>query len=151
MFDSVCLCGSARFLAEFRDANLHLTARGLSVMSMAAVDEDAVGMVKSSPSLKTVFDLVHLNKILMTDCIVVVGDGYIGESTAREIVWANMQGKGIYAVRNYVGARILTNASEKTGDWFDLAAAIREGYESLSTPSIIATAQMVLDKAGRAL
>lgn len=46
-------------------------------------------------------DLVHLKKIMESDCILVVGkndDGrpYVGDSTRREIRWAKMLGKGVW-------------------------------------------------------
>ena len=90
--NTVTLCGSTRFLEDFNTANRELSTRGLTVfsISLALPSNEAAGGVKH------ILDLVHLNKILKSDAIVVVGDGYVGESTAREILWAAMQGKPIF-------------------------------------------------------
>ena len=136
--NSVCLCGSTRFLEDFRTANLELTSCGLTVVTMAATDEEGAGWVKTRPGKKTLFDLVHLNKILKTDAVVVVGDGYIGESTSREILWANMQGKLIYEVRF-------------AQTWEELARAIYQGEDWESSFHLIQKAKDILDAAARAL
>lgn len=100
--NTVCLCGSTRFLDEFQEANIELTKLGLTVItiSMAMPKQEVSDHEKG---LKHLLDLVHLNKILRSDAIVVVGDGYIGESTAREILWADMQGKKIIATSRIHG------------------------------------------------
>ena len=46
---------------------------------------------------KVTLDLVHLDKILNSEGIVVIDvDGYTGFSTKREIQWARMQDKSVY-------------------------------------------------------
>jgi hypothetical protein len=95
MNNTVCLCGSTRFVDDFNRANVELTKRGLSVISISmALPKNEQGN-EGEEGLKKFLDLVHLNKILRADAIFVVGDGYIGESTAREILWAHMHGKPI--------------------------------------------------------
>lgn len=95
----ITLCGSTRFKKEYQEANIRLTIAGhvvYTVASMMHADGDNI-----TPIQKENLDLVHLAKILNSDAIVVVGevDGkpYIGESTRREIVWAQMHGKTVYA------------------------------------------------------
>src|SRR5262245_27819889 len=93
--NTVCLCGSTRFLTDFGIANRELSCRGLSVISISlALPKNDQG-TEEEQGLKDLLDLVHLNKILRADAIFVVGNGYIGHSTAREILWADMQGKHI--------------------------------------------------------
>lgn len=60
---------------------------------------------EKEPALKEVLDLVHFNKILRADAIVVVGPDYIGFSTAREILWANMQGETDPSTDEFYGRR----------------------------------------------
>jgi hypothetical protein len=89
-------------LGHFQEANIELTKRGYSIItiSMALPREHGTGE-QQNPGLKKYLDLVHLNKILRSDAIFVVGEypdkkstvPYIGESTAREILWASMHGK----------------------------------------------------------
>lgn len=107
MYNLVCLCGSTRFLAEFTTANQELTKRGISVLTISmALPKNAYGQ-EDTAGLKELLDLVHLNKIMRSDGIFVVGDGYIGRSTAREILWAHMQDKWItseWNIRQYIGS-----------------------------------------------
>lgn len=91
----VCLCGSTRFAAQFNEANRELSKRGLSVISISMCLPKTEQGSESDPALKELLDLVHLNKIMRSDAVFVVGDGYIGRSTAREILWAEMQGKPV--------------------------------------------------------
>ena len=93
--NTVCLCGSTRFLAEFQEANIELSKRGLSVVTISmALPKNQQG-TEDEAALKELLDLVHLNKILRADAVFVVGNGYIGRSTAREILWAEMHGKPV--------------------------------------------------------
>lgn len=96
MINTVCLCGSTRFMDHFNTANIELTSRGLSVITISMnLSRDDKGDQQDA-ALKNFLDLVHLNKILRADAAFIVGvpdDIYIGHSTAREILWANMQGK----------------------------------------------------------
>lgn len=105
--NTVCLCGSTRFLNEFQEANIELTKLGLTVITISMAMPKQPENDKED-GLKHLLDLVHLNKILKSDAIVVVGDGYIGESTAREILWATMQGKKIFSTEQMKGSSLRT-------------------------------------------
>lgn len=107
--NTVCLCGSLRFQDEFQAANEELTKRGLSVITISVLKSKT-----SDTSPRDLTDLVHLNKILRSDAVFVVGSGYIGRSTAREILWAEMQGRPVIVQRNCHG-------------WDDAARRIRSG------------------------
>jgi hypothetical protein len=97
----VTLCGSTRFESEFVDAQRELSRAGIAFFSLAvlpanrAPDEDW----SDGSYDKIVADLMYFDRILRSDAILVLGDGYIGMSTAREILWADIQGKGIAAHR----------------------------------------------------
>jgi hypothetical protein len=95
MINTVCLCGSTRFLDEFQVANTEFTKCGLSVITISMAMPKNVQDSQAEVGLKELLDLVHLNKILRADAVFVVGDGYIGRSTAREIIWAQMHGKPV--------------------------------------------------------
>ena len=130
--NTVTLCGSTRFLDDFATANIELTKRGFACFSIAmalprprapTVEElEAILNASAVPpesGLKECLDLVHLNKILRSDAVFVVGDGYIGRSTAREILWAEMHGKPTLEAALLFGK-----------GWNEIAEAIRCGLDS---------------------
>jgi hypothetical protein len=78
----VCICGSARFVAEMRGASRDLTLRGI-VLAPAEMDGDV------SADQKAHLDALHRHKIDLADRVLVVNPGgYIGASTAAEIAYA---------------------------------------------------------------
>lgn len=131
----VCLCGSTRFLGEFGTANVELTKRGLSVITISMCLEKNAAGENARPEdngLKELLDLVHLNKIMRSDIVLVVGDGYIGRSTAREILWAEMQGKNILMAEDY------RNENSSHGeDWTNIAIALVDIMSETSVHTII--------------
>lgn len=86
----VCICGSARFMAEMRAANRDLTFAGVIVLAPSEADESP------TPEQKAVVDALHLRKIDLADRVLIVNPGgYVGESTRREIIYAHAVGKPI--------------------------------------------------------
>ena len=84
----VCICGSARFAEEMREANRDLTFAGVIVVAPVEADEAV------SVEQKILLDALHLRKIDLADRVLVVNPrGYIGESTRREIAYARAAGK----------------------------------------------------------
>lgn len=68
-----------------------------SISTFGREAKDAGKDEKVSEAEKITLDLVHLDKILNSDAIVVINpDGYVGFSTAREIQWALMKSKKIF-------------------------------------------------------
>lgn len=98
----ITLCGSTRFEAQFHEWNHKLAVAGHTVYSLSlfgreATDEGKIGNKLVTETEKITLDLVHLDKIMNSDAIVVIDvDGYTGFSTKREIQWARMQGKHVY-------------------------------------------------------
>jgi hypothetical protein len=97
----VTLCGSAKYEKEFREWDRVLTLAGHTVYNLAVYPSEMGGKDWYTPKQKAVLDAVHRAKIDNSDCILVLNvDGYIGESTSREIVYATQHGKSIrYAYR----------------------------------------------------
>jgi len=93
----VTLCGSTRFKSEFEATNRWLSKNGHIVYSVSCFSHS--GDVVTDDE-KVTLDLVHLKKIMDSECILVVGsvDGvpYLGESTRREIRWARMLEKPVW-------------------------------------------------------
>lgn len=98
----ITLCGSTRFKSTFEEWNHKLALKGHTVYSLSLfarqesdVGKDGVPII--SEEEKITLDLVHLDKILNSDAILVIDvDGYIGFSTTREIEWARIQDKDVY-------------------------------------------------------
>lgn len=96
----VCLCGSTRFWQAFRDEGLRLTLQGVIVLSIGVCAPDSITFAHpDSPETrlqKARLDVLHLHKIDLADEILVLNvGGYIGESTEREIVYAESLGKPV--------------------------------------------------------
>jgi hypothetical protein len=98
---TVCLCGSSRFSAAYQQANLRETLAGRIVLTIGCdMRSDADLFVALSEQaradLKARLDWLHLRKIDAADEILVLNvDGYIGDSTRREIAYAVTHGKGV--------------------------------------------------------
>jgi hypothetical protein len=88
----VCLCGSTRFKEQIQAAGASLTMEGVIVvapMVFGHVDMPDVDWSTGATDVKRRLDELHFRKIDLCDRIVVVNvDGYVGESTAREIAYA---------------------------------------------------------------
>jgi hypothetical protein len=96
----ICLCGSTRFSREYQEANLRETLAGNIVLTIGCnMRSDAEFAGKSDDELREIkddLDCLHLAKIDLADEILVLNvGGYIGESTRREIEYANRHGKPI--------------------------------------------------------
>ncbi len=97
----ITLCGSTRFKDQFEDWNRRLSKAGNTVYSVASYGHSGDTLTAEE---KTTLDLVHLRKIAESEAIFVVGwdaaqaDVYIGDSTRREVSWAQMHGKRIFMV-----------------------------------------------------
>jgi len=91
----ICLCGSTRFKREYEWANKALTLLGIIILSVGMFGH-ADGDYPNDKT-KAMLDELHLRKIDLSDAIVVINrDGYIGESTMREIEYAHRLDKAVY-------------------------------------------------------
>lgn len=91
----VCLCGSTRFSNAFRQANLRETLAGKIVLSIGCdfKSDDALGLTEED---KARMDELHLRKIDLADEVLILNvGGYIGESTGRELKYAESRGKRV--------------------------------------------------------
>jgi len=98
----VTLCGSTRFEPFFHEWNHKLAVAGHTVYSLSLFGREEKDVGKEgnktvTEAEKITLDLVHLDKILNSDAIVVINVGdYVGFSTSREIQWARMKGKAVF-------------------------------------------------------
>lgn len=94
----VCLCGSTRFYEAFQKANYEETMAGRVVLSVGFYphsSEQAHGeTIGITAQQKRELDHLHLQKIDLADEVLILNvGGYIGESTARELAYAQAHGK----------------------------------------------------------
>lgn len=95
----VALCGSTRYWEQLADANVYETAAGRIVLAPGC-DLKQPHPLWATPAqadrLKQVLGDLHLHKIDLADEVLVVNpDGYIGDSTRREIAYARSLGNRI--------------------------------------------------------
>ena len=90
----VTLCGSTKFKKHFREAEANLTLKGRIVLSLGFFEQsDHIEVTEEQVKL---FEWLHFHKIDMSDEIFVINvNGYIGESTRKEIEYATQQGKKV--------------------------------------------------------
>lgn len=96
----VCLCGSTRFYTQFTEANYRETMDGKIVLSVGfyphATQEMYGEEIGVTPEQKQALDQLHLRKIDLADEVVILNvGGYVGESTARELAYAQATGKRV--------------------------------------------------------
>lgn len=85
----ITLCGSSRFDSKFKEVELLLTRKGFAVLM--PIFRDRLKLNKNDIKL---FGRIHLKKITLADEIFVMDvDGYIGESTKKEIEYAKSKNK----------------------------------------------------------
>lgn len=91
------ICGSARFEQLWHEWNKRLGLMGhisYSLMTFPSVEGSKSWYTEEQ---KWTLDLAHLAKIEDSDAILVLNkDGYVGESTSREVKWARMRGKKVF-------------------------------------------------------
>lgn len=86
----VCICGSMRFLAEMRKVSRDLAFAGVIVLAACETADEPTS------EQKAVLDALHLRKIDLADRVLIVNPGgYLGESTRREIAYAERAGKPV--------------------------------------------------------
>lgn len=90
-FPVVTICGSMRYYARMLQAAAHWTEDGYIVLMPFTV-------VEETAEIKPLLDAMHFQKIRMSSSIIVVGE-HIGESTSKEIAYAETLGKGVLYYR----------------------------------------------------
>ena len=90
----ITLCGSTKFKKEFEEIMLAESLKGHIVFGPAGYNH--ADNLKLLSRQKELVDQIHLDKVAISDEILVINkDGYIGESTKREIEYAECMGKKV--------------------------------------------------------
>ena len=96
----ITLCGSTKFKDEFMYAQKELTLQGNIVISVGLYGHSGDDEVWQEGT-KEMLDDMHRRKIDMADGIFVINkDGYIGDSTQKEIYYALSLGKEVRYLEN---------------------------------------------------
>jgi hypothetical protein len=90
----ITLCGSTKFKDEYELWNKRLSLAGFLVYSVAGFGHSGDTFTAEE---KIRLDEIHMAKIDQSHAIVVVGDGYVGESTLSEIKHALSTNKRVYS------------------------------------------------------
>ena len=108
-FKVITLCGSTRFKDEFLEAQKRLTLEGNVVITVGLFGHSGDDVVWTE-GVKDMLDRQHLAKIDLADEIFVINmGGYIGDSTRREIAYAEFKGKTTKYMENSKKASIYEN------------------------------------------
>lgn len=93
----ITLCGSTRFKEEFLETQRLLTLQGKIVISLGFFEKTDTQYQKSlTKEIVEMLSELHKRKIDLSDEIFVINkNGYIGESTRAEILYAKKVGKNI--------------------------------------------------------
>src|SRR6478672_7629237 len=95
----ITLCGSTKFEADCAQVNQRLTMEGFVVISLGMFslpDLPDHDWTADSSDLKGRLSGVHFQKIRMADEVYIVDPGgYVGDSTRREIAYAESLGKPV--------------------------------------------------------
>ena len=98
-FKVITLCGSARFKDEFRKKEQILSLEGYMVLSPIFFDDEI--QTKLEHSTLEMLKLMHYRRIDLSDEILVINkNGYIGESTKKEIDYARNHSKIVNFIEN---------------------------------------------------
>jgi hypothetical protein len=112
----ITLCGSTKFEAEFEEANQRLTMEGCVVISLGMFTLPELpdyDWAADSSNLKGRLGGVHFQKIRMADEVYIVDPGgYVGESTRREIAYAESLGKPV----RYLSRELLARRGDDPGE-----------------------------------
>jgi hypothetical protein len=92
----VCLCGSTRFPGAWVRATRERSLEGEIVLSVGVMIHAGGWPIRDDGPEKAALDELHLRKIDLADYVLVLcPGGYIGESTIREIEYAERAGKQV--------------------------------------------------------
>ena len=127
-FKVITLCGSTRFKEEFLEAQKRLTLEGNIVISVGLFGHSGDDVVWTE-GVKDMLDRQHLAKIDLADEIFVINiGGYIGDSTRREIAYADYRGKSITYLESCIKPSLYDNY-DALGELYDAKRISDEDYE----------------------
>lgn len=96
----VCLCGSSQYIDRIAIKSWELEKKGFIVLGMNLLPQNYPGVQEhhqaEAEGIRAHMDELHLRKIDLADQVFVMNvNGYIGQSTMAEIIYASRQGKRV--------------------------------------------------------
>ena len=120
----ITLCGSTRFKEAFLREQKRLTLEGNIVISVGCFGHSGDDEVWDNDT-KTMLDDMHKRKIDMADEIFVVNEkGYIGRSTASEIMYAKSTNKPVKYLESIELNKVMQNKLDGICDYCDQDATM---------------------------
>ena len=103
----ICLCGSTRFANVFHQEAWDLTLQGYIVLSIGVCKHtEDHGGESLGQDVEDRLDELHLRKIDLADIVAILNvNGYIGESTRKELNYARTLGKHVVFLENEIADR----------------------------------------------
>lgn len=96
---TITLCGSSKFKKEFEEVSKDLTLKRNVVMGLEFYGKSD-GLLFTNDDIR-VLEMIHRKKIDMSDEIFVINpDGYIGETTEKDIEYAIKKKKKVTYLEN---------------------------------------------------
>ena len=90
----VCLCGSTRFMEAWKRVYREESLAGHIVLAAGVMVHAGDEPIRDEGPVKQMLDELHLRKIDLADEVLVLNvGGYIGDSTRREVAYAQERGK----------------------------------------------------------
>lgn len=123
---NITLCGSARFEEYFKFWNEMLSLYGHTVYTLSVYpSQKQSGKDWYSEQEKVTLDQVHLDKIDNSDAIFIINPfAYLGESTLREIQFAQDTGKQIFCLESWGEGNGIGDSHyehvQKLAEWFQV-------------------------------
>ena len=147
-FKVITLCGSTRFKDEFLETQKRLTLEGNIVISVGLFGHSGDDVVWTE-GVKDMLDRQHLAKIDLADEIYVINvGGYIGDSTRREIAYAEYRGKSITYLESCIKPSLYDNY-DALGELYDakrISCSNMALFPLITTTSKISTMQIAYMK-----
>lgn len=142
-FKVITLCGSTRFKEEFLEAQKRLTLEGNIVISVGLFGHSGDDVVWTE-GVKDMLDRQHLAKIDLADEIYVINvGGYIGDSTRREIAYAEYKGKSITYLESCRKPSLYDNYAA-LGELHDAGRISDEDFEKAGLATLTKSAKLLL-------
>ena len=127
-FKVITLCGSTRFKDEFMEVQKRLTLESNIVISVGLFGHSGDDVVWTE-GVKEMLDRQHLAKIDLADEIFVINvGGYIGDSTRREIAYAEFKGKSVAYLESCIKPSLYDNYAA-LGELHDAGRISDENFE----------------------
>lgn len=129
---TITLCGSTKFEALFHELNEALTVSGRHIVfSLAVFPSTKPTREWYTREVKARLDAAHLAKIAKSDAIVVINRfAYVGESTLREIEFAESHGVRVFCLESWGRGFGLGPAHAESARARARAAGVPDGFVS---------------------